>query len=110
VRLLLDQNLSPRLLLTLGPSFAQSSHVREHGLERAADERIWQFAIEHEFAIVSKDVDFQQMSFLRGHPSKVIWLRVGNRRTAYLAELVARRTEEIREFLDDRDAAFLSLG
>lgn len=42
----------------------------------------WEYAKARGFLIVTKDSDFQQQSFVHGHPPKVIWLRLGNRATA----------------------------
>jgi predicted nuclease of predicted toxin-antitoxin system len=77
MRLLFDQNLSPRLPRLLADIYAGSSHVREIGLRDASDSVIWEHAKDHGFAIVSKDSDFQQRSLLSGSPPKFIWLRVG---------------------------------
>ena len=55
MRLLLDQNLSPR------------------GLQAADDDTVWRYAAEHGFAIISKDADFHERSFLLGHPPRVVW-------------------------------------
>ena len=71
MRLLLDQNLSPRLLPFLGDFYPGSRHVRELGLQAADDDAVWRHAAEHGFAIVSKDADFHERSFLLGHPPKV---------------------------------------
>jgi predicted nuclease of predicted toxin-antitoxin system len=68
VRLLLDQNLSPRLLMVLGDLYPGSTHVREVGLQAADDDSVWRYAVAHGFAIVSKDADFHERSFLLGHP------------------------------------------
>ena len=70
MKLLLDQNLSPRLLLELSALYASSVHVREVGLERADDESVWRYAAEHALVIVTKDADFRQRSFLFGAPRK----------------------------------------
>ncbi len=78
MKLLFDQNLSPRLTRLLADIYADSIHVREVGLREADDLAIWQYAKVHGFAIVSKDSDFQQRSLLHGAPPKFIWLRVGN--------------------------------
>jgi len=48
------------------------THVRDIGLAKAQDREIWTHARDAGFAIVSKDNDFQQMSFLYGAPPKVI--------------------------------------
>jgi hypothetical protein len=58
VRLLFDQNLSPRLVTVLADVFPGSTHVRDVGLSSANDEEVWAYAIEHELAIVSKDSDY----------------------------------------------------
>lgn len=78
MKLLFDQNLSPRLIPTLRHDYPDSRHVREVGLKDAPDAAVWQYAAQHDFTIVTKDADFHQRSFLFGHPPKVIWIRAGN--------------------------------
>src|SRR6266436_8334078 len=87
MRLLFDQNLSPRLTRLLADIYAESVHVREVGLRDADDLEIWEYAKAHGYAIVSKDSDFQQRSLLHGAQPKSIWLRVGN--------CTVRRTEDL---------------
>ena len=60
MRLLFDQNLSPRLVQLLADIYAESIHVREVGLRDASDFEIWEYAKANGYAIVSKDSDFQQ--------------------------------------------------
>jgi predicted nuclease of predicted toxin-antitoxin system len=89
VKLLFDENLSHRLAEALSDVYPGSAHLRNCGLRGAPDERIWQYAHENGFVIVSKDSDFSERSSLRGSPPKVIWLRVGNC-TTVRAEFVLR--------------------
>jgi predicted nuclease of predicted toxin-antitoxin system len=89
VKLLFDENLSYRLAEALSDVYSGSVHLRNCGLRGAPDERIWQYARENGFAIVSKDSDFSGRSSLLGSPPKVIWLRMGNCTTAR-AEFVLR--------------------
>jgi predicted nuclease of predicted toxin-antitoxin system len=77
MRLLFDQNLSHHLTSRLSDIY-ECAHVREVGLQEAADLAIWEYAKAHGYTIVSKDSDFQQRSLLHGAPPKFIWLRVGN--------------------------------
>ena len=70
MKLLFDQNLSPRLARSLAGVYPDSAHVMDVGLSDADDRAIWMFAREHGFAIVSKDGDFRQLSFLDGPPRK----------------------------------------
>jgi predicted nuclease of predicted toxin-antitoxin system len=78
MKLLFDQNLSPRFPYRLADLYMGSVHVRKIGLRDASDNVIWEYAKQHGFAILLKDTDFQQRSLLYGHPPKFIWLRVGN--------------------------------
>lgn len=67
MRLLFDENLSPRLMELLKFDFPDSQHIRNLGMKSATDSEIWEYAITHKFTIVSKDADFQQRSLLYGH-------------------------------------------
>ena len=78
MKLLLDQNLSQRLLPSLEPAFPGSRQVRSLDLEAAADFEIWSFAQAQDFAIVTKDSDFVELSALYGPPPKIVWLNLGN--------------------------------
>ena len=111
MKLLLDQNLPPRLASVLHQEgFPGSAHVRDHGLDRATDETIWRFAADNGYAILSKDEDFHQLSFLHGAPPKVVWLRVGNRSAAEIERLLHDHAGEIRDFERDAEGAFLVIG
>ena len=102
MKLLFDQNLSPRLPLLLADIYPASVHVREVGLRDADDVFIWEYAKGHGFAVVSKDSDFQQRSLLLGAPPKFIWLRVGNCTVATIERLLRRHSAAIHTFdLDD---------
>jgi len=110
VRLLFDQNLSHKLATALGDIFPDSLHVREIGLVAGEDADIWRYAQEHSLVIVSKDSDFQQRSFLYGHPPKVIWVRAGNRPTGEIAALLRQFQAQIRTFVADPIESHLALG
>jgi predicted nuclease of predicted toxin-antitoxin system len=78
VKLLFDQNLSPRLVRALVELFPGSTHVHSLALDQTPDALLWDFARDNGFLIVTKDVDFSDRSALLGHPPKVIWFRLGN--------------------------------
>ncbi len=78
MKLLFDENLSPKLTRLVVVLFPDSAHVRECGLLGLPDEDVWEYARANGFTIVSKDSDFQQRSLLYGHPPKIVWLRIGN--------------------------------
>ena len=105
MKLLFDQNLSPRLVRRLADIYAGSVHVREIGLREADDSAIWDYAKLNGFAIISKDSDFQQRSLLYGSPPKFIWLRVGNCPVRTVEDLLRKHSAAIHTFdLDDTKA------
>ena len=98
MKLLFDQNLSPKLPTRLADLYPGSSHVQTEGLDTAKDDAIWDHARLNEFAIVTKDADYNNLSVLRGTPPKVIWLLVGNCKTAQV-EAVFRAAIPISKVL-----------
>lgn len=99
MKLLFDHNLSACLVQHLADVFPGASHVRLLGLERAADDQVWTYAQGRDYAIVTKDSDFSDLSVLRGFPPKVIWIRVGNCTTADIESLLRRHVIAIGDFL-----------
>ncbi|PYR87478.1 MAG: hypothetical protein DMF84_31625 [Acidobacteria bacterium] len=82
--------MSQRLVGILAEEFRDSTHVTDIGLRGMEDARIWTHARAHGFAIVSKDSDFRERSYVEGFPPKVIWLDVGTAGTAAIGELLTR--------------------
>jgi predicted nuclease of predicted toxin-antitoxin system len=78
LKLLFDQNLSPRLVEHLADLYPDSSHVYALGLDQASDLTVWSAARNGGFTIVSQDADFSDLSAVLGAPPKVIWIRRGN--------------------------------
>lgn len=109
MKLLFDQNLSPRLPRLLADIYAESVHVREIGLRDASDAEIWEYAKANGYAIVSKDSDFQQRSLLDGQPPKFIWLRVGNCTVARTESLLRKHSVAIHTFDLDQSKSHLML-
>ena len=109
MKLLFDQNLSPRLVVRLADMFPDSQHVFQLGLGRASDDNIWTYARDHEFIIVTKDADFSELSALRGFPPKVLWLCLGNGTTADIEALLRRHQTTIQQLFDDPGTGTLAL-
>jgi predicted nuclease of predicted toxin-antitoxin system len=109
LKLLLDQNLSYRLLARLETSFPGSSQIHRLGMEHADDAVIWHFARENGFSIVTKDSDFYERSLVQGFPPQVIWLKCGNISTRQLEEILMRSVDAISSFLQECTAACLEI-
>jgi predicted nuclease of predicted toxin-antitoxin system len=97
MKLLFDENLSPKLGPLLADLFPASVHVRGVGLKAADDLMVWKYAQDHDLMICSKDSDLHQRSFLLGFPPKIVWVRLGNCSTAQV-ELIARAFCNHRSF------------
>jgi predicted nuclease of predicted toxin-antitoxin system len=96
VKLLFDENLSPRLPRLLASQFPGSSHVRDCGLKGQSDQAVWEYARAHQFMLVSKDGDFYQRSLLLGAPPKLVWLCLGNCTRVQLLNLLLTHEKDIR--------------
>lgn len=110
MKLLFDQNLSPKLVLRLADLFPGSSHVQAEGLDCASDDQVWEHARLNGFAIVSKDADYNNLSVLRGTPPKVIWLLVGNCATAQVEVVFRARLSDVEAFEKDPSVGTLALS
>ena len=110
MKLLFDQNLSPKLVQQLADLYPNSAHVIDVGLAEADDRTVWTFAGENGFAIVSKDGDFRQLSFLAGAPPKVVWVRLGNCSTTDLVTALKRYVHELHEFDSTEEVALLTIA
>jgi predicted nuclease of predicted toxin-antitoxin system len=99
VKLLLDQNLSRRLLPALEPHFPGSSQTALLGLDTASDLDVWHAAKEQGFAIVTKDADFVEMVLIKGWPPKIVRLDLGNVTNDAILACLLKHRETIAEFL-----------
>lgn len=86
--------------------------MRELNLENATDIEIWEFARNEKYSIVTFDADFFNISNLKGHPPKIIWLRMGNTTTNHLERVFLEKKDLIADFLlnpDYKDLACLEV-
>lgn len=109
VKLLLDENLSDKIVPLIIDLYPGSSHVKAHNLLRSEDSLILSFARNNDFAIVSKDCDFHQSSLVYGAPPKLIFLRAGNGPTTFVTQVLRSNFPLISEFLRNRREAVLVL-
>ena len=109
MKLLFDENVSPRLVGLLSDDYPESAHVCDVGLKGAADGLVWGYARDHGYAIVSKDDDFRQRSFVQGAPPKIIWLQVGNAGTNAIAALLRNEAPRLHAFEAEDESSLLIL-
>lgn len=109
MKLLFDENLSPRLVESLSGLYPGSAHVHQCGLGGADDESVWNYARDNGFTIVSKDSDFQERSVLRGAPPKIIWIRATNCTTIDIESLLRLAQPVVKRFIEAADESCLVL-
>jgi predicted nuclease of predicted toxin-antitoxin system len=102
MKLLLDQNISRKLVKELEKIYPDSSHVYLLGLHTDTDEEIWEYARKNAFTIVTQDSDFNERSLIYGFPPKVIWLRTGNTATKHIKQLLEKCNKDILLFEEDK--------
>jgi predicted nuclease of predicted toxin-antitoxin system len=107
VKLLLDENLSPRLVRLLARTYAQVDHIDTLGLRGRSDQEVWERAAADGYVLVSKDDDFRQLSFLHGAPPKVVWLAVGDASTDTIAALLTAAMDGLQTFVEDPEESLL---
>jgi predicted nuclease of predicted toxin-antitoxin system len=107
MKLLFDENLSPKLPRLLHTQFPGSVHVRDCGLKGRGDQAIWEYARDNGFTLVSKDDDFYQRSLSLGAPPKLVWLRVGNCTRSQLLDLLLKHEHEVRALESASESALL---
>ena len=109
MKLLLDQNLSFHLCDKLQNVFPNIKHVKEDSLEKASDDKIWQYALHNSYMIVTKDSDFSEKAIAKGSPPKVIWIKRGNCTTKNIEDLLRNNSLLIKNFSEDKESSILEL-
>ena len=101
MRLLFDQNLSPKLVKRLADLYPDSNHVYHLGIDLAPDNEMREYAGREGFVIVTKDSDFSDLCILLGFPPKVIWIRRGNCSSRDIESILRDHNSDIEAL--DRD-------
>lgn len=109
MKLLFDQNISPKIVRQIEPYFPDSKQVRHLGLEDATDDMIFNFAKIHNYAVVTFDSDFVDLNVVRGIPPKIIWLKTGNLTTKSISELLQKNMATIHDFLESDGKEILEI-
>ncbi|MES2394161.1 MAG: DUF5615 family PIN-like protein [Acidobacteriota bacterium] len=110
MKLLLDENLSARLVDLLADLYPGSEQVLTAGLGGAGDGVVWEHARLRGLTIVSKDSDFFDRSVMVGAPPKVIWIRLGNCSSVAVERVLRSKFVALQRFHGDETETCLQLG
>ncbi|BAU54194.1 DUF5615 family PIN-like protein [Mucilaginibacter gotjawali] len=109
MKILLDQNISFRVVSLLSDVFGHVKQVKQLNLVDASDLEIWNYAFKNDFTIVTFDSDFIDLATLKGTPPKVVWLRFGNSSNLKIANKLLSKSTEIKEFVLNSEISFLEI-
>lgn len=109
MKLLLDENLSRRLVPFLQHDYPDSSQVVLLGMESATDKDVWQKAKDDGYVIVTRDADFQELSLVWGQPPKVIRLKTLNQSRAATLKVLLENRDVIIESLVELNLASVEI-
>jgi predicted nuclease of predicted toxin-antitoxin system len=110
VKLLLDENLSPKLVPRSRELYGDLVRVREVGLRQADDRGIWDWAKVGGYAIIASHADFVAMSHRLGFPPKVVHIEQCDFPFRIIEDLLRRSAIRIPDFEKDGAEGVLSLG
>jgi predicted nuclease of predicted toxin-antitoxin system len=89
MKILLDANISWKLINRLKHVFEECTHVDLIGLDVPAEDiDVWNYALTNGYIIITKDNDFVDLLDLNGFPPKVVLLKTGNNSSQALMELL----------------------
>ena len=109
MKLLFDENLSPRLVAAIVDVFPESAHVDKIGLGGESDNEVWDYAKANHYIVVSKDSYFYDKSILLGHPPKIIWIKRGNCSNRQIQLLLRNKADTIKAFDDNLTLSFIQI-
>ena len=110
MKLLLDENLSHRLLPALQADYPGSTQVTLEGLGGADDLSVWRHARESGWVIVTKDDDFLDLAAFHGPPPVVIRLVLGNCSNAQVLAILHVNRQAIVNTVECTDIGVIELG
>lgn len=99
MKILFDQNISYRIISKITVAFPNAKQIKQLGIENYSDIEIWDYAKKNEYTIITFDSDFFDFANIKGHPPKIIWLRIGNTKTDFLAGILNEKKSIISDFI-----------
>lgn len=100
MRLLLDQNLSPKLVGKLADIFPGLESIYDHDLAGATDSFLYDWARRADIAaLISADKDFVKLAERFGPPPRVIRIEHCDFPSAVIEQLLRREAMRIHAFL-----------
>lgn len=109
MKILVDQNIAPKLIDNIADLFPDSTHVNEIVLNKSTDQEIWKYALDNDYVLVSTDNGFSNLSILSEKAPKTIFIK-GEVITTLKLEWTLRVNEEsIKHFVTEDPSICLTI-
>jgi predicted nuclease of predicted toxin-antitoxin system len=108
--LLLDENISHKLINPLNDNFEGIKHIKEFTATGTDDHTIWEIAKKNSLTIVTFDSDYEDILSINGFPPKIIWLRFGNVSTVTIARTLLHHFPTILSFIENIELGILEIN
>ncbi len=100
MRFLVDAQLPPALARYFIDKGHQAEHVFDVALAQAPDGAIWSHALSANAVIVTKDEDFAARRVVVREGPSILWVRLGNTRTAHIISRIDSHLPELLRLLE----------
>jgi predicted nuclease of predicted toxin-antitoxin system len=108
MKILIDQNISFRVIPLIKAYFTVVDHVIPLGWLNYSDHLIFKSSKKYD-AILTQDDDFENILLLNGKPPKIIRIRAGNLNTVQLSIIVNQNIGVIEKFINNTETDFLEI-
>ncbi len=110
MKLLIDQNISRRIIESINDIFSDSMHVNSMDSTTKTDIDLWDFAIKNEFCLVTTDSDYFNHCIISEESPKIIYVQ-GEVITSNKMEWTLRVNQEaIEQFITEDSANCLTIN
>ena len=100
MRFLVDAQLPPALARMLTERGHHAEHVVDIASGDTPDTVLWQYALDHDAVIITKDEDFADLVTRSDIAPRIVWVRLGNTTRRALLEWFLPRLDTIIETID----------
>ena len=108
-KLIFDNNISHRIISRIKDIFPNSTHVMLKNLDESSDMEIWRYAYKNNYAIVTKDSDFNDIAIYQTNNVKIIWLKIGNCKINEIEQVLRDNEKIIKTFLIEKTSTILEI-
>ncbi|NJO00592.1 MAG: DUF5615 family PIN-like protein [Bacteroidia bacterium] len=103
MKLLLDQNISYRIIKLLHEFYPEMSQIGRLGMAQTDDAMVWQYARTHNYILVTFDAYFHERNLISGYPIKIIWLQCQDTSTNNVVRILKDNYAAIKSFYEDEN-------